>query len=191
MITKELFYVTGNIEAFLPTIFCHGKATSITHSDSLAVALIIQYAMCMLRIIMPSETCMAVPYFSALSHEGYAFRKKKSHWTWKFVFWFCLQIFWAMSRSGKNWATYCHKRALVLMCSTCYFCQILSKLKHFLYRFSGNRRISNFTISLPWETSRSMRSDRGTDRQTEVTKLVIVIRHLHTAYCSCSAVRRS
>ena len=77
MITKELFYVTGNIEAFLPTIFCHGKATSITHSDSLAVALIIQYAMCMLRIIMPSETCMAVPYFSALSHEGYAFRKKK------------------------------------------------------------------------------------------------------------------
>ena len=77
MITKELFYVTGNTEAFLPTIFCHGKATSITHSDSLTVALIIQYAMCMLRIIMPSETCMAVPYFSALSHEGCAFRKKK------------------------------------------------------------------------------------------------------------------
>jgi hypothetical protein len=47
----------------------------ITYSDSVSVALGIQYAKRMLLGILPFVACLAVSYFSTLSHERHVFRK--------------------------------------------------------------------------------------------------------------------
>ena len=69
---------------------CSGKAISITYSE--CVALIIQHAMRMRRIILSSVACPALPNFSKLSHKRHDFRGKKLLNT-KFVFRFFLQFF--------------------------------------------------------------------------------------------------
>ena len=51
---------------------------SITHSECVPVALGIQHAMRMSRIILSSVACLVLSCFSTLSHKRYDFRKKKS-----------------------------------------------------------------------------------------------------------------
>jgi hypothetical protein len=45
-----------------------GKAKSVTNSECLSVALVIQHAKCMRRIILASVPCLVLPYFSRLTH---------------------------------------------------------------------------------------------------------------------------
>jgi hypothetical protein len=79
----------GNIEERSRNHCCRGKAISITYSECVFVALIIQHAKGMRRIIVSSVACPAVPYFST-SHKRHHFRKKILNI--KCVFWFKVPV---------------------------------------------------------------------------------------------------
>jgi len=55
---------------------CTGKAISITYSVCAVVALGIQHASCMRRIIFPSVAFPAVQYFPTLFHKRHDFQEK-------------------------------------------------------------------------------------------------------------------
>jgi hypothetical protein len=67
-------YVQGNIEA-RKRIHYFREKKSVTCSGCVSVALFIQHAMRIHRIVLPSVVCVAVPYFSTLSHKRHNFRK--------------------------------------------------------------------------------------------------------------------
>jgi len=52
---------------------CSGIAKSVTYSECVFVALGVQYAMCMLHIIICGLPRRTVRYFSILSHKGRIF----------------------------------------------------------------------------------------------------------------------
>ena len=56
---------------------CRGRAKSITYSECVSIALVIQHAKRMRRITLPSVVCPALQYFSTLSHKRDDFRKQK------------------------------------------------------------------------------------------------------------------
>jgi hypothetical protein len=107
-----------------------------------SVALVIQHAMRMRRIILSSEACLALPYFSRLSHKWHDFREKV------FECKMCVLIFftnflWNISTSKKNSARYYHKCTNVFKYSTRYYYQILMKLEFYRQIFL-NIQISYF-----------------------------------------------
>jgi hypothetical protein len=54
---------------------CRGKTISITYFECVSLALVIQHAKRMRRIILSYVSFLAVPYFSALSHKRHDFRE--------------------------------------------------------------------------------------------------------------------
>ena len=52
-----------------------GGTVGITYSECMSVALVIQHAKRMRRIVL-FVTCLVVPYFSTLSHKWHDFRGK-------------------------------------------------------------------------------------------------------------------
>jgi hypothetical protein len=75
LITKQAMYVQRHIDRLSCNRCCTGK-TNITYSQCVSVALGIQHAKHMHRV-MSSVTCLVLTHFSTLSHKRYDFRKKK------------------------------------------------------------------------------------------------------------------
>jgi hypothetical protein len=66
--------------------FCRGKAISVTYSEYVSVALVIQHAKRMRRIIIPYLAFLFLPYFSTLFNKRHDFREKKYPLNTKCVF---------------------------------------------------------------------------------------------------------
>ena len=60
-----------------PNHCCHGKTLIITYSECVFVALVIQHAQRMGRIILPPVACPVLQHFDTLSHKRHDFRGKK------------------------------------------------------------------------------------------------------------------
>ena len=70
--------------------FCHGKSTSITYSECVYVALVIQHAKRMRRIILSAVACLAVPFSFTYLINSKNFVKR--YLSIKDLFWFPLQL---------------------------------------------------------------------------------------------------
>jgi hypothetical protein len=64
-----------NTETHSPNI-CNRGEVSVTYSERVFVALVIQYAMRMRRIILSSMACLVLLYFSTFSYKCLDFRKE-------------------------------------------------------------------------------------------------------------------
>jgi hypothetical protein len=74
--TRQALYVLRNFEAQWSNHCCRGRAISITYSKCVFVTLVILYAQRTRRIMFSFVTCLALPYFSTLSHKWHDFREK-------------------------------------------------------------------------------------------------------------------
>ena len=74
--TRQAVYIQRNIQTRSCNHCCRVKETSIAYSKCVFVALGIQHAMRMRRVTFLSVACLALQYFSTLSHKRHDFRGK-------------------------------------------------------------------------------------------------------------------
>ena len=89
-------YVYCNTEECLCNHFCHGKVISITYSECVSEALVIQHVVLYMRhIILTSVACLVLPYFSIYVTNGMVFRKELLNikMCFDFIYNFCLKNF--------------------------------------------------------------------------------------------------
>jgi hypothetical protein len=97
-----------NIEARSRNHCCRVKAIIITYSECVSVALVTQHAKRMRRIILSSVVCLAVPYFSTLSHKLHDFRGNVIEHK-MYVLIFCTTFVWNISHYTENPASNYYK----------------------------------------------------------------------------------
>ena len=107
-------YVERNTGARSRNHCCCGKTINITYSECVSVTLVIQHAKRMLRIIQPSLTSLAPPYFFTLSHKRQDFGKKFIANKMR-VLSFSTSFTRNISHFKNNLASYCHKREDIFM----------------------------------------------------------------------------
>jgi hypothetical protein len=94
-------YVEGNIEARSCKYCCRRKAVSITYSECVFVALIIQKAQRMRRGILSSVASAALQDYSTSSHKWQEFRKTVFEYT-MYVLILCTTFVWETSHSTQK-----------------------------------------------------------------------------------------
>jgi hypothetical protein len=77
VVTRQQCTYKCNTKALSCNHCYSGKAVRIAYSECASVALFIQHAKRMRHIILLSVACLAVPYFSILSHSTIFGKKKK------------------------------------------------------------------------------------------------------------------
>ena len=97
-----------NIEARSHNSCCCGKPINISYSECVSVTLVSQHAMNMRPGIL-SVVCLALPYFSPLSHKRNNFRKKKVIEHKMCVLIFSTTFVRNIPHSKKNSGRYYHK----------------------------------------------------------------------------------
>jgi hypothetical protein len=148
--------------------------TQCTHNRNIGararvcVALVIQHALRMRRIILSSVACLAVQYFSTLSHKRHDFQKNVIEHK-MCVLSFSTTFVWNTSHSRKNSARYYHKCTWVFMSSSRYCCHMLIKL--IFSTVSKIPEISNFTKIRP--VGGEMFREDG---RTDMSKLIVAFR---------------
>jgi hypothetical protein len=100
-------HIRRNIEKRLRNHCCREKAIRITYFERVFVALIIQHAKRMRRIILSPTACPAVPYFSTLSHKQRNFREEVIEHK-MCVLMLSTTFVWNISHSKKNSARNYH-----------------------------------------------------------------------------------
>jgi len=123
--------------------------------------------------------CPTLQYIFHIISEWNDFLEKKNYWTSNVCFDFLCNFFWNISHYNKNWGRCDQKCKLVFMESTSYSCQILYNL-NFLNKISKNNQRSNSTNIRPVQAE-SFHADGRTDRQTDMTKLIVTFRNFPNA----------
>ena len=118
------------------------KERSVTYSECLSVALVIQHPKRMLRTTLSSVACPVLPYFSTLSHKSPDFRKKKDWWNVCFdrLYNYCPKYFSFLEEFSKI-VSYMY---VGIHAKYPLFLTSFNKTWLFPNRFSKNFQVSNF-----------------------------------------------
>jgi len=129
--------------------------------------------------ILLSVACLALQYFSTLSHKRHSSRKNVLNT--ECVFWFPVQLL-----SGTFLILRRSEQVMIknIQWSSCKVHVILSDFNETWIFSIAYRKVLKYQISwksVKWEPSCSLRTDRRKYERTEVTKLIVVFRNFVNA----------